>query len=187
MSIQKLFEKLLEVSRSMGGTQDRLELLETDIPSEVKIPKKRNPWAVAAIAVPILLTAIGLGYITYDRFFYAPKHHKIRWEVYHPSANGGKPVKQTGMASVKEGIIPVKLNALKRKEFGQCVVTKEKDGWYLQAAFPNTTTITFEDRVGNRVGKGCSEARVRLYEIKCCWINEDNNILNRNVGIKPNM
>jgi hypothetical protein len=130
-------------------------------------------WRIIIPLIGILAgiaTFISFVYISWDRFFYEPKHQKIKWISYHPVVNGGNPVKNQGIAPVKEGVIQTTLKPIINK-YGQCIVYKENNKLTLQAVFPNTMKITFEERVGERVTTGCSIAKSRKYTLKCCWVD----------------
>lgn len=160
------------LAQIISAYQDRLKIVETNIPS-LTIVKKTSRWKpiVAVIASLAGLAAIiTCGFYIKDRYFYTPVHQKIVWTAYHPDVDAGKPVKNEGWSIVKEGSIQTTLLPI-MNTFGECVVYKENNQLTLQASFENTKRVTSQDRIGDRVTEGCSEATIRSYSLSCCWVD----------------
>ena len=151
-------------------TKERLEVIETDIPGMYLPPKHKPPHGKIIAGIAALAATVFIGLQVYWHY-QAPTHHKIQWSVHHPTVLSGKPLYNKGYSPVKEGTIRITASPLK-EYIGDCLVYKQNDRLTLQAYYPNTMRITADMRVGERVTEGCSEAYVRLYQIKCCWIDE---------------
>lgn len=185
----ELIKKTTELNQNVTGVKERLELLETEIPSMVKIPepKKKFSWGKLAAVITIVLTIVGGGgFFGWYKLYRDshPVHHKIYWRHHFDKKEypTEKAYRLGGYIPIREGSTSFPLPLLNMT--GHCTVFKENDNLLLQATVGDTNTGTYDTHIGLRVSKGCSEVyvydreklghrvHIKKNRITCCWVSE---------------
>jgi len=193
-----LIKKTTELNQNVLGVKERLEILETDIPSMAAIPepKKKFSWGKLAAVLTLVLAIVGGGgfcgwyYIWRD---VNPQRDYIQWEWrilnfwasgddhdgpidWTPRLRGRLPIKEGNNEFVRSfnGYDDFKLN---------CFVYKQDKTLSLQSIFVDEASDpSINSSTGPRVTTGCSTTKYqwnpfgpdpRTYEFECCWVSEE--------------